>query len=148
MSRVQDSELSMLGAQLDELQALLERRIDEERQTRQQTLVGLERWISDQLANRDRTDRARLAEATGPAAAITRPSQIRNTQASFEQTEADMASARPSTDALELSGLIHALRDRLDTMETHLAFMNARQDEFMELLATVRGWIAAHTSYS
>ncbi len=141
MSQVQDPELSLLGAQLDELQAHLERRLDEERQTRQQTLVGLERWISDRLAERDRVMSARLAEAVTSSVVS---SSIRN-----EVTPASVridpgSDSGTSGDSAELLGLIHALRARVDALDAQMSFLNARQDEFTVLIATVREWVVKH----
>lgn len=141
MSQVQDLELSLLGTQLDELQALLERRLDEERQTRQQTLVGLERWISDRLAERDRAISTRLAEvaATGVSA-----SPVRNDIHRVAAVSDDGASIPLDANREELFAEIYTLRDRVNSLEAQLAFISARQDEFTVLLATVREWVVHH----
>lgn len=141
MSQVQDPELSLLGIQLDELQNLLERRLDEERQTRQQTLVGLERWISDRLAERDRAISVRLAEvatATAPA------SPVRNDANRLVGVTDERATFSLDANSEEMIAEIHTLRDRVDSLEAQLAFIGARQDEFTVLLATVREWVVNH----
>ena len=148
MSQVQDSELSVLGTQLQELQALLERRLDEERQTRQQTLVGLERWISDRIAERDRTivESARTQAAQAAAEVVNRAA-----------SSAPVAPAAPvaSAEAVVLAGLsgdsnavvsalvdeVAGLRSKVTGLEAQLSFIAARQDEFTQLLTTVREWV-------
>ena len=141
VSQVQDPELSLLGIQLDELQNLLERRLDEERQTRQQTLVGLERWISDRLAERDRAISVRLAEvATGTAPA----SPVRNDANRLVGVTDERATFSLDAGSEEMIAEIHTLRDRVDSLEAQLAFIGARQDEFTVLLATVREWVVNH----
>ena len=148
MSQVQDSELSVLGTQLQELQALLERRLDEERQTRQQTLVGLERWISDRIAERDRTivESARTQAAQAAAEVVNRAA-----------SSVPVAPAAPvaSAEAVVLAGLsgdsnavvsalvdeVAGLRSKVTGLEAQLSFIAARQDEFTQLLTTVREWV-------
>lgn len=145
VSQVQDPELSLLGIQLDELQTLLERRLDEERQTRQQTLVGLERWISDRLAERDRAISVRLAEVATTAASA---SPVRN-EANSAAAVADDGTHLPLDPGSEvLIAEIHTLRDRVGSLEAQLAFIGARQDEFTVLLATVREWVVNHPEAS
>lgn len=143
MSQVQDPELSLLGIQLEELQTLLERRLDEERQTRQQTLVGLERWISDRLAERDRAITARLAEVTSVDGAA---SSVRNDVTRPRVNQGDASSLTLDVSSEELVAEINTLRERVDSLEAQLAFIGARQDEFTVLLATVREWVAGHPS--
>jgi hypothetical protein len=153
VSQVQDPELSLLGTQLDELQALLERRLDEERQTRQQTLVGLERWISDRLAERDRAITARLAEVAAvpvvSAASLTptvdiSASSFRNDAIRPNVVAGEDASLAPDVTSEELIAEVNTLRDRVASLEAQLAFIGARQDEFTVLLATVREWVVNH----
>ncbi len=141
MSQVQDPELSLLGTQLDELQTLLERRLDEERQTRQQTLVGLERWISDRLAERDRAISVRLAEVTaGGLSAL----PIRNDGNRPQPPGGDDEGLGSDATTGELIAEISTLRERVVSLEAQLAFIGARQDEFTVLLATVREWVVVH----
>ncbi len=141
MSQVRESELSLLGTQLVALQSLLERRLTEERETRQQTMVGLERWISERLAERDRAVEHGLEAARQGDVPS---SSVRHQPAPTAGVDpADLAPS-PQRAIEELSAAVHALRARVDAIAAQTSFMHARQDEFALLLTTVREWIVTN----
>lgn len=160
MSRIEEHEFSMLGAQLQELQALLERRIEDERTTRQQTLVGLERWISERLADRDRAfedgrraERDRHATLNGSTPANQTLVQVANSTSAHAPEAVAGASSNGTVEhsgakdddsaSSAVQGEIASLRERVNTLEAQISFMSARQDEFTQLLTTVREWMTS-----